>query len=249
MTNGSIRLIRKTGSALLTAGCLFLLPLFTASPAYAGTAVVKQGVYIDGVALGGMTREEAAEAINAHVAELTGAQVTVTIGDHTEQVPVSTFGIEWSNREILDEIMALGTGGNIISRYKDEKDIEHDSRNFDLTFAANDEMISAYAESLKQYDTEPENAVIYTTDDLTPGVEGGNDGITVDVEGSVDVINEAFSAWDGKSGISLELPVERVKPDVPYEELAVVCDVLGRRRRTIPPPAGAGRSMWRTAAV
>ena len=219
--------IRRSGSALLIAGCLFLLSALTAVTAFGGEAVVKQGVYVDGISLGGMTREEAGDAVKKHVKELAGAEVTLTIGDHTEQVPVSTFGLKWSNDEILDEIMTLGTGGNVITRYMDEKDIEHESRNYDLTFSVSKKKIRAYAEGLKQYDTEPVNATIYTTDELTPGVDGGTDGITVDVDGTVKVIRSALKKWDGKSGISLELPVERVKPDVPYEELAAVCDVLG----------------------
>ena len=203
--------IRRSGSALLIAGCLFLLSALTAVTAFGGEAVVKQGVYVDGISLGGMTREEAGDAVKKHVKELAGAEVTLTIGDHTEQVPVSTFGLKWSNDEILDEIMTLGTGGNVITRYMDEKDIEHESRNYDLTFSVSKKKIRAYAEGLKQYDTEPVNATGYSivwenTDTSVAEVSGA--GLTAIVTGvSPGTAFITVTATDDETGRSVSSEV------------------------------------------
>ena len=212
---------------LAAAGAVLLAAMAFYLPAAAKDALVKEGVYVDGVALGGLDKWDAQWAVEDHVDELAASEAVLTFGDHTQQVPLSTFGLEWANQGIIDEIMSLGTGGNVISRYKDQKDIEHDSRNYSLEFSSSEKKIRTYVEGLKEYNSEPVDAVIYTTDELTPGVEGGTDGISIDVEGSVQAITEAVNSWDGVSQISLELPVKREKPDVPYEDLAIICDVLG----------------------
>lgn len=208
-------------AGILTAGCMFSLNT------EAKEAVVSKGVYVEGVDVGGLTREELVQAIDSKVAELASARMTFRINEEDVAASLSEFGLTWSNREIVDDIMQLGASGDILKRYKDQKDIEQNRKEYHLRFQSDADRIRSYAQTFTAYEKEPVDARIYTTDDLLPGVEGGTDGIRIRVEDTAAQIAEAISGWDGVSALSMDVPVDHTKPDVPYEELAIICDPLG----------------------
>ncbi|MBO7711549.1 MAG: VanW family protein [Lachnospiraceae bacterium] len=189
--------------------------------------VISKGIFIQGVDCAGMNKDQAAAAIDQKVAELGAQQVTITVGDQSTSCTLAQLGLTWTNRDVLNDMLELGSSGNIVQRYKDRKDLEHTTRQFSLTFTADEAAATAVAQTLTAYNTEPVNARIFTRDDLTPGVEGGTEGISVNVAETAAALKNAVTAWDGSSPISIEASAERIKPDVPYEELAIISDVLG----------------------
>ena len=206
---------------------LYMFVIMMSRGAIAGEKLCSSGIFIQGIDCGGMNAEQMKQAVNDKVAELGATGVTITVGEQQVPSTLGALGLTWVNRDIIDEALYLGSSGNIVQRYKSKKDLEHTNRQFSLIFAADDAQVNAVAASLSAYNTEPVNATIYTKDDLTPGVDGGTDGISVDVEGTAALLKRAVSGWDGKSPISVEAQVTLTKPDVPYEELAVISDVLG----------------------
>ncbi len=207
---------------------LWILSLFVCiEAAQVKEGTVSNGVRIQGIDCGGMTSSEVTQAVNEKVAQMGQAVVNMKVGDQSVSATLNDLGIRWSNREILDEVMNLGATGNIVKRYKDRKDLEHQNREFTLTFELDQNTIETWTAGLAVYNTQPVNATIFTRDDLTPGVDGGTDGIVVDTAGSAKLLTKVVKLWDGVSQINLELPVTRTSPDVTYDELAIVCDVLG----------------------
>ena len=199
----------------------------SAMGARASEPTASRGIFIQGIDCGGMTAEEITGAVTEKIAQLGTQTVSITVGDQAASCTLAQLGLGWSNREILSDVMYLGSTGNIIRRYKDRKDLEHTNRQFQLNFSADDAAALAVAESLSSYNTEPVNATIYTKDDLTPGVEGGTVGLRVNAQETAALLKNAVAAWDGSSPIQVEAAVEVTNPDVPYEELAVISDVLG----------------------
>ena len=195
--------------------------------AYAQEEVCSDGILIGGIDVGGMNAQEIKAAVGEKIAQLGSQNVTVRIGDQTTQVPLSKLGLKWANTEILEEVMQLGMTGNIVQRYKDQKDLQSSNRSFDLTYCLDEKKTLQFAQDCESFNTQPEDAHIYTTDDLTPGVEGGTDGITVNAEKSAQVLLDAGKTWDGSSEIAVDFVVDRVEPDVTYEELSIIKDVLG----------------------
>lgn len=188
--------------------------------------VISNGVYIEGIDVSGMTAREASDAVKQKVTELGEAEVTLMMGDTPITGTLNDLGLEWENKEIIDEVKNLGTTGNIVQRYKDQKDLEHQNKEYDITFTTNTEKARAFIESCSVYNSEPVNGTIYTQDDGTPGVEGGTDGLTLRVEDSVKAVENAIETWNG-GDLTVDLAVDRVSPDVTYEELSQVKDVLG----------------------
>ncbi len=192
---------------------------------------VSEGVTLEGIALGGMTEAE----VRGVIADLTSksgqTEITVMVEEQSSSGTLAEFGLACANTEIVDQIMNLGATGSIVQRYKDQKDLQQQNVNFTLSYEVDSAKIAAWAEGLTEYNSEPVNATIYTTDELRPGVSGGTNGITVNVEETAATIEAAAAAWnnstDRSSTVSVEAVLESVAPDVTYDDLAIISDQLG----------------------
>lgn len=199
----------------------------TAVPAEAAEKTVGRGVYLNGVDIGGMTVDEVYAAVDGKLSELGGTGVTVSVAGTELHTTLGELGLKWNNPKILDEILQLGTSGNIVQRYKDRKDLEYNKKEYEMRFTLDPDAAQSYAKACEIYNTEPVNAVIYTTDELTPGVDGGTDGISVRVDESAQALIAAAESWTGEGSLTVDLPVDRTEPDITYDELAIISDVLG----------------------
>ncbi|MBQ6321282.1 MAG: VanW family protein [Lachnospiraceae bacterium] len=188
---------------------------------------ISKGVLIEGMDVGGMTLQEAQALVEDRIDQMGETAVSFTLDEHSYTTTLNDMGFHWTNPTIFDEIMTLGTQGNVVERYKAKKDLEEDNREFTLSYEVDPEQIKNFTAAFSELNTEPVNAVIYTTDELTPGVDGGTEGIEVKTEEAAKLLLDAVSSWDAQSPISLEIPVKRTQPEVPYESLAQIKDVLG----------------------
>ena len=50
-------------------------------------------------------------------------------------VSAKDLGLSWANEEVVQEAAELGKSGNIINRYKDKKDLENESRKYDIDYS------------------------------------------------------------------------------------------------------------------
>lgn len=200
--------------------------VLAAGSAWGEEPLISNGIFIEGIDVSGMTVSEAVSAVKAKVAQMGEATVTLMMGDTPITTTLNDLGLEWGNRELIDEVKNLGATGNIVQRYKDQKDLEHQNMQYEITYTVDEEKARSFVEGCSIYNSEPVNGTIYTQDDGTPGVEGGTDGLTLRVEDSVQLVEDAFENWRG-GDLTLELAVDRVSPEITKEELSLVKDVLG----------------------
>ena len=100
--------------------------------------VIAQNVYIGEVNVGGMTADDATAAVNNYVAALGDTPFTVTTGDSSVTATASQLGLAWGNEEIVEEAVNLGKTGNLIARYKAQKDLENESKVYNITYKADE---------------------------------------------------------------------------------------------------------------
>lgn len=183
-------------------------------------------VYIGEIHVGGMTREEATEAVSEYVDSLEDKEITLKAGDRSITATAEELGLEWSDTDVAQIALDYGKTGNLIARYKANKDLEHEDKVFPVILKANEEKTTAFleeeTEDLEQkaqdYGLKRENGAFT--------VVAGKSGTAVDVENSIKAINEAFSdGW--KDNMVVELATKEEKPKGSQEELAKVKDVLG----------------------
>ena len=79
---------------------------------------VKNGIYISGIDVGGMTAEEAEAAIEAYVESLRDTEITLIAGGGSEvSVTAGDMGLTWENPEVVQEAVGMAQEGNVFWLY------------------------------------------------------------------------------------------------------------------------------------
>ncbi len=193
-----------------------------------GDETIKSGVYADSIDLSGMTATEATAAVEAYVEELKAVEIVLQAADNNQvTTTVGDLGITWSNRELVTEAMELGSQGNVIERYKILKDLEHENKVYEIAFefdiqAINDILTNECA----QYDRDAINVSLTRENGQFQVVEGQT-GYVLDVEKSIDVVNNYLTQEWNHETCSIPLDIRVEEPGGSAEELAEIQDVLG----------------------
>lgn len=213
---------------LLLAASLGIM-LYLPVPAEAKTAdTFKEGVYAEEVSLGGMTMDEAKAAIEAYIDSLEAVEITLVLAD-AQEVPVTAgdFGICWSNPEILEDAIRLGTDGNIVERYKAMEDLACENKIYpiELDFEITD-IDAVLAEKCSDFDREAIDYELIRENGAFQIIEGQT-GYFLDVENSIDTIYAYMNEQWNREEASIALNVVITEPRGSVDELSRVTDVLG----------------------
>ena len=190
--------------------------------------IIKAGIYIGDIDVGGMTQEEAVAAVEEYVESMKPTVITLEAANDGEvQVTAGDLGLTWENREVAAEAASIGQVGNVITRYKLMKDLQHDNIHYDLEFSFDINAINqVLTEQGVQFDTRAVDATLSRVDGAFQIKEGQN-GYMVDVEHSIDIVyNYMVEEWNGEAA-TIQLVVDEVLPKGKAEDLALVQDVLG----------------------
>ena len=189
---------------------------------------IKTGIFAGNIDLSGMTAAEAKVAVEEYVAGLQDTDITLLAAEDREVVvSAGDLGISWANPELVDEAVEIGTRGNVIERYKVLKDLEHENKVYPILLSFDLQAISdILTEKCAKYDREAVNVSLKREDGEFRVVEGQN-GYKLDVETSIDLVNDFLTGdWNHQPcTITLDITVEEPKGSA--EELAEVKDVLG----------------------
>ena len=65
----------------------------------------------------------------------------------------------FDNEDLVDEAIGVGHAGNIVKRYKDQKDLQHSGKTFPLSWQTNEDTVRTYVENnCTKYDKKAQNA-------------------------------------------------------------------------------------------
>ena len=189
--------------------------------------VIPSKVYIGDVAIGGMTEEEAKQAVQEDIDNKLKAQIVLRAGDSQTSVTAKELGVQWANTHITGEAANIGKIGNLIRRYKDMKDLEHEDKVYDIEYSVDETVLQAWLDA---------NAASLNQDAVDNGLKRedgefvfipGQEGIEVDVEKSAEMIADYFTGnWNESDG-EISLAANVVEPRCSEEELRSIKDVLG----------------------
>lgn len=189
---------------------------------------INKGVVIGTTDVSGMTAKEASDAVKKEAAEELKDKVTLTAGSSKVEASAADLGMSWANEEIVEEAMGLGKSGNIVKRYKDNKDLENHNKTYDLEYEADKSMIKSYLKSQKEeLDCEAVPGSLSRGENGEFVIEPGVTGVVLNVEKSVTKVYEYMNkSWKGQGG-EIQLAADEDKPRGTEEELSQVKDVLG----------------------
>lgn len=190
-------------------------------------AVIPSKVYIGDVAVGGMTAEEAKQAVLTSVEGKLDAEITLRAGANEKTVTARELGVEWANTNVAEEASLIGKIGNLIQRYKDMKDLENEDKVYDVEYSADYDTAAAWLEeNTAELNQDAVNNGLKREDGAFVIIEG-QEGIEVDVAASAESIVSYFTEeWDGANG-SVALTANVVEPEGSREDLEAIQDVMG----------------------
>ncbi len=210
---------------VLAAMALGMLAVGTVSAAEE-TAVISDGVFIGDKDVSGMTVEEAEEYVRSEVKALKDSVITIQMGDNQVSKSWKELGLEWENTDLVMEVSQIGTTGNIIRRYKEQKDLQNENLHYEIEYTLDEDAQKEFVESCAAFNSDPVEGSVYMGDDGQLCVEGGTDGLTLDADATLVSLKE-YLAEEKAGDTVIEATVERVSPTVTAEVLSRMTDVLG----------------------
>lgn len=194
----------------------------------AGSDTLLPGIYIEDMSMGGRTEEEAEAMVDDYVDNLLSQTITlVGVGGNEVDITPADIGFRWSNRDVVKEAAGIGKKGNIVERYKTEKDLQFENKLFSLEFEVDKNLISnVLSGQCAVYNKEAQNATLTREGDSFV-IHPGSAGMVIDEEASLTLLYDFFTgSWDGSVNV-IDLAVVQQEPLGSEEELARVRDVLG----------------------
>ena len=207
-------------------------------------AVIQEGVYIGGIDVSGMTSEEATAAVEAYVATLQEAWITLEGPKNTLKYQLKDLGLTAKIEKAVKEAVSVGNSGNLIKRYMELKDLETEDYVVDMGLSIDKQLtgnkihgkrskidVKAIDNGLKI-----ENGKFV----YVPGQEGNE----VDIVTSVNGLNEYIgSDWELQVVENAKFTLTSVisQPRGTEEQLAVVKDLIGTFTTNYK-SSGAGRA-------
>ncbi len=198
---------------------------------YEKDEVIADGVFIGTIDVSGMTAEQALEAVLSYGEEIGKKTLTVTLEGADDLEPITTTAAELGLHTddisgIVMEALALGKGGNLIVRYKAEKDLQASNQVYEYGMAIDDEKVEQFiTEQTADFSVEPVDAEI-TRVSGGFSVSDSKTGVKVDVPATVSAITAAFKDWN-REDLSMAAVAEIIEPKRSTELLSQVQDKLG----------------------
>ena len=104
-------------------------------------AKIEQGVYIGGIDVSGMTAEEATDAVNTYI-ESVKEQTVVLVGPKANvEMKIEDMGLIARTEAAVQEAIAVGRSGNLISRFKVLKDLEKENYVIEMGFSIDKQLV------------------------------------------------------------------------------------------------------------
>lgn len=192
--------------------------------------VIVKGVYVEGMDMSGMTKAQARTAIENYVYNVLedDTLLHVQFEDVAEHQPSgAALGGQWTNAELVNELIKVGHQGHVVDRYKCRKDLEREPVNYEVKIGFEQENIAAYIENnLTQYNQDVRDLALIRKNNAFEIVEGAV-GYEVDVESSAKEITDYLNKeWD-RTEVFFSLEIAVVEPKGSEEELLQVTDLIG----------------------
>lgn len=191
------------------------------------SGVIMSGIFIGDIDMSGKTYDEAVKLIKDKVSTMSEAVLVLnSVDDHKVKVTAADIGIGWDDEDTVAEALYVGRSGNIVERYKERKDLEHEKRVYPLNVEFDKSLITEIIEEQgKLYNVEAQDASLSKADgDFT--INPGTVGKKIDVNASVSRIMSKLDGFNGADMV-VDLKVIEDVPKASVEDLEKIHDVLG----------------------
>lgn len=210
--------------------CILLIALFGVNVYADDTPITKgitKGITIGDIDVSGMTEEEAMNKANEYINGFTSKVITLDVDGNKVQVTAGELGYYWKNTDIVKDAASHCLEGNVIKRYEEAKDIEHNGLKYEFEVDVNDEvMTNTINEKCGQYNIPHVNAQLIRTDSSF-SISQESTGRMIDMDTSISALHKFLLDEWNKSDTDFTLTVVDDKPVATVADCERVKDVLG----------------------
>lgn len=221
--------MKKTGKYLasITLLMLALVLVVFQKKAFAGEKedTICNGVFIDTVDVSGMTAKEAQEALKKHIDGLRSKSFALVVGDKSVIITLGELNYSYEPNNYIRQALSLGKSGNLVKRYKDNKDIEHGKIVYPLTYTYDESKLIKLVENARKMEIAPKNASFSRKNSkfvYTDHVMGSR----IELEPTIAAIKERLDNWN-RLDFVVHAAMTEVKPDFTREDLEKCNAILG----------------------
>ncbi len=183
------------GMALLA--CLLLVGIILVGSLVGGDDEIGRNVSVGSVDVGGMTREEAREAVQSD-ASATFRKISFGTGEEAFSVSGDDLGVRVNAASAVDEAYAVGRRGGVFRRLSDVSRSFFGGVDVDLVAEYDEEKArAALTEAAGEFDREPQNASFSVTDEGEVKVEEGQNGRVLDRDATLANLEGALRNMSG----------------------------------------------------
>lgn len=247
--------------ALWTAGFLLLSPVTGKAQESSGTAdetsqedtaetgTIPENIFISGQNVSGMTADEANQVVADYLSGYGDVEFTLQAGEKSVTADGEDIGLTAKNADVVTRALNYGKEGNLVSRYKANKDMENGGKkDFAISLTADINTAKTYLdENSDELNIKAVNNGLKRENGSFTYVEGSS-GVTVLTDQSAVLIADYISAqWSGENA-TIDLITEVTEPKGTREELAQVQDVLGSFETDFSSSSSARKKNVRTGA-
>jgi Uncharacterized vancomycin resistance protein len=186
-----------------------------------------KGIFINSVDVGGMTAKQAQSALDKYVDNLKQKTLTIKVGKNKIKSKLGDLGFECTENDYIKQALNVGKTGNLIKRYKELKDVEHDQLVYTLQFTLDDNALKQLVdEKCSVYNVAPVNATISRQNGVFK-VTNDKVGRKVETDETIQKIKSAvLDDWKFKD-ITLNAVIIDDVPEHTKEMLSQCKDLLG----------------------
>lgn len=188
---------------------------------------VTNGVFIGDIDLGGLTKEEAVSKANEYINGFTSKTVELDADGNKETVTVGELGYYWKNTNVIEEAYSHCKKGNVISRYKEAKDIEQNNIKYDFEVDVDDQQLNnTVVDKCGQYNIPHVNAKLTRVDGgFTVSKEAS--GRMIDMDKTITSMHEfLLKEWKGDN-TSFNITMIDDNPIATVADCEKVKDIIG----------------------
>ncbi|HAV91133.1 MAG TPA: hypothetical protein DCW44_07665 [Eubacterium sp.] len=184
-----------------------------------------KGVYIENIDIANMTEADAKRAVKSYVESISDQKVTLAIGSEKVSVQASELGYKWANKEVVDDAVSYGQSGNIVARYKANKDLEHGNKVYSVEMEVKKNMLESGLEKvIEEFGSTAKNASLELTDNGFKVIPEKN-GYVIDKDEASKVLYDYMKEdWATDSVGLVKLPTTEEKAQVTSEDCEKVSD-------------------------
>ncbi|MBO6164065.1 MAG: VanW family protein [Lachnospiraceae bacterium] len=210
--------------------CLFLaLFLFPGKILAADETRIPDGIYAQGISLGGMTRSEATQALDEYFQAIAASSFRLTCMDgQTVEIPISEWGLTWDSNGTVRQALRMASSGRLIHRYKDLMNLKHGNLYLETHYDVDYDMLRySLAEAVAEHDNPAVNATIALQSDGSFAItQEGTNGVVTDEDATIALINEQLNDNFGQQ-MSATAITRTDTPSITRDELLMIKDQLG----------------------